>query len=137
MIKVLPVSPTDTIPKDLRNLIESSFENALSEIGQEEFFYIGHNFLRKAGAVENSRIPWVRDLVVQMRNLYCLYEGHTSGEAELSEEVLSLIGATLFYFVNPFDLIPDHVPGRGYLDDAHVLSLCVSRLKALAPGCVG
>lgn len=134
--KVGSIAPNGSIPTELRGLVEASFENALKEIGEEEFFYIGRNFKRKTRAIENSRIPWVRDLVAQMRKLNLLYVAHTSGEIELREEVLNLIGATLFYFVNPFDLIPDHVPARGYLDDAHVFNLCVERLKKLAPFCV-
>ena len=37
------------------------------------------------------------------------------------------IGA-LLYFINPIDLIPDHLPVIGYLDDFAVLSLAVSCL---------
>jgi len=30
--------------------------------------------------------------------------------------------ASIIYFVNPFDVIPDFLPGIGYLDDAGVIA---------------
>lgn len=41
--------------------------------------------------------------------------------------VLSL--ATIIYFLNPFDLAPDFIPGVGYVDDAVVLGFVVSSIK--------
>jgi len=41
--------------------------------------------------------------------------------------VLSL--ATVIYFLNPFDVSPDFIPGVGYLDDAVVLGFVVNSIK--------
>ncbi len=41
--------------------------------------------------------------------------------------VLSL--ATVIYFLNPFDMAPDFIPGVGYLDDAVVLGFVVNSIK--------
>jgi uncharacterized membrane protein YkvA (DUF1232 family) len=41
--------------------------------------------------------------------------------------VLSL--ATIIYFLNPFDVAPDFIPGIGYLDDAVVLGFVVNSMK--------
>ncbi|MCI0421889.1 MAG: DUF1232 domain-containing protein [Acidobacteria bacterium] len=41
--------------------------------------------------------------------------------------VLSL--ATVIYFLNPFDVAPDFIPGVGYLDDAVVLGFVVNSIK--------
>jgi len=41
--------------------------------------------------------------------------------------VLSL--ATIIYFVNPLDVVPDFIPGVGYLDDAVVLGFVVNSIK--------
>lgn len=42
--------------------------------------------------------------------------------------LLVIIGAIL-YIVNPFDVIPDWVPGLGLLDDAFVLALALQRTR--------
>lgn len=41
--------------------------------------------------------------------------------------VLSL--ATVIYFLNPLDVIPDFIPGVGYLDDAVVLGFVVNSIR--------
>src|SRR5262245_2259675 len=41
--------------------------------------------------------------------------------------VLSL--ATIIYFLNPFDVAPDFIPGVGYVDDAVVLGFVVNSIK--------
>ena len=37
--------------------------------------------------------------------------------------LLAILGA-LLYFMSPIDLVPDIIPGLGYLDDAAVVALC-------------
>ncbi len=42
---------------------------------------------------------------------------------------LVVIIAAIIYVVNPFDMIPDWVPGLGLLDDAFVLALAIRRTR--------
>ena len=42
---------------------------------------------------------------------------------------LIVIVAALIYIVNPFDFIPDWVPGLGFLDDAFMLGIAVAKTK--------
>jgi uncharacterized membrane protein YkvA (DUF1232 family) len=42
----------------------------------------------------------------------------------------AIAAGALIYFISPIDLIPDHIPVVGYLDDLAVLSLAVNSLAA-------
>lgn len=44
-----------------------------------------------------------------------------------------LIGAALFYFLLPFDLIPDFIPVIGHLDDLVVIPLLIYMALKLIP----
>ncbi|HFE63916.1 MAG TPA: DUF1232 domain-containing protein [Caldithrix sp.] len=37
--------------------------------------------------------------------------------------------AAIIYFLNPFDAVPDVIPGVGFLDDATVIAFVISALK--------
>ena len=50
-------------------------------------------------------------------------------EWRLSDEERNRIRGALVYFTNPEDLIPDHIPGLGYLDDAIYVELIIRELK--------
>lgn len=44
-------------------------------------------------------------------------------------ETIVWIIAAIIYFVNPFDVIPDFIPGLGYLDDAAVIAFVVNSVR--------
>ena len=48
---------------------------------------------------------------------------------QLSENEKSQIMTALAYFADPIDLIPDHIPGIGFLDDAIFVEIVIRELK--------
>ena len=50
-----------------------------------------------------------------------------------SKEKLIALGA-LLYFINPFDIVPDALPGIGYIDDIGVMSIAIQQITALIKG---
>jgi uncharacterized membrane protein YkvA (DUF1232 family) len=51
-------------------------------------------------------------------------------EWQLSEDERRRVLGALVYFCDPEDLIPDHIPGLGFLDDAIYVELVIRELKA-------
>ena len=51
-------------------------------------------------------------------------------EWQLSDEEREHVLGALVYFCNPDDLIPDHIPGLGFLDDAIYVELVIRELQA-------
>ena len=51
-------------------------------------------------------------------------------EWQLSEEERNRVLGALIYFCDPEDLIPDHVPGLGFLDDAIYVEIIIRELAA-------
>lgn len=43
--------------------------------------------------------------------------------------IVAILGA-LIYFVNPADIVPDTIPGVGYVDDAVVIGICVKFINS-------
>ena len=51
-------------------------------------------------------------------------------EWQLSDEDRNRVLGALVYFCDPEDIIPDHIPGLGFLDDAIYVELVIRELKA-------
>ena len=49
-------------------------------------------------------------------------------EWRLSEEECDSIRCALYYFIDPDDVIPDHIPGIGFLDDAMYAEIVIQEL---------
>ena len=49
-------------------------------------------------------------------------------EWKLSDEECDSIRSALYYFIDPEDVIPDHIPGIGFLDDAMYAEIVIQEL---------
>src|SRR5688572_13457226 len=72
----------------------------------------------------------IREILGDLQIIVRLVKAWLAGEyKDISlKSILILIGAIL-YFLNPFDAIPDALPGIGYLDDVGVVAWVLKTLK--------
>ena len=130
------IKPSMKLEKEIRDMANEQYKHAQQEIGEEEFHYIGQSMTRKVKSLRRSGTAWVRELAKACEAIHQIYLDHIEGTVELSDGDLRAIGAALFYFVNPYDIIPDHIPATGYLDDAHVVNACIKIIDRRHPGMI-
>jgi len=85
---------------------------------------LAEGLLEKALAAEPPE--FVRERLVKLEQLVEMLRDH---EWRLEGRDRARILDALAYFADPDDLIPDRVPGIGYLDDAIMLELVAQELK--------
>ena len=132
--KLPQISPSTNLKKHIRDVVSSAYENARVGLGNDEYAYVRKRIHAKLRSLEASGTAWVRDMGRHGAALYALYIDYARGNLELTLLVAEASVAALFYLVNPYDVIPDHVPGDGYLDDAHVMNLAVRIVESQHPG---
>jgi uncharacterized membrane protein YkvA (DUF1232 family) len=77
--------------------------------------------------VESGRVPtFVRE---RLAKLSVMIRMLTDVEWRLPAEESARVLNALAYFTEPEDLIPDHIPGLGFLDDAIMIELVVRELR--------
>jgi len=77
--------------------------------------------------VESTRLPrFVRERLDSLQLMIQMLKDH---EWRLPDKESSRVLNALAYFSDPEDLIPDHIPGLGFLDDAIMIELVVRELR--------
>ena len=70
--------------------------------------------------------PFVSDRIAKLKTLVAMIE---DSEWQIPEEEKSDVLSALAYFSDPEDLVPDHIPVLGFLDDAIMIELVVTELS--------
>lgn len=90
----------------------------------EEIVAGAQGLLEKIGS---ARVPqFIRE---RLEKLELMIRMLTDVEWRLPSSDSARVLAALAYFSEPEDLIPDHIPGLGFLDDAIMIELVVRELK--------
>ena len=77
--------------------------------------------------VQSTEVPeFVRKRLLTLEALIAMLE---DGEWNLEGEDRERVSGAMAYFAEPLDLIPDSVPGLGFLDDAVMVELIVQELR--------
>ncbi len=77
--------------------------------------------------VTTTRVPhYVRERIDRLRAMVEMLEDE---EWRMTRSERERILASLVYFCDPDDLIPDNIPGLGFLDDAIMVELAFRELK--------
>jgi uncharacterized membrane protein YkvA (DUF1232 family) len=73
------------------------------------------------------RFRAVRELLLLLPQLAGLI-ARLTGDPRVPTRVKAILGVTAVYLASPIDLIPDFIPGLGYLDDVIIASVVVDGL---------
>lgn len=105
-------------------LIMQEARRAARRISPEEIVAAAEDLLRE---VEGSSAPGF--IVERFDKLSLMIQMLSDVEWRLPHQEATRVLHALAYFAEPDDLIPDHIPGLGFLDDAIMVELVVRELK--------
>ena len=115
----------DLSEKDLKHfrLIMQQAQSACEQMTEKEIVAAAQRTLE---AVNDGDVPdFIRDRIEQLQPLVGML---TDGDWGLPQGDRDRVLHALAYFSDPDDLIPDEIPGVGYLDDAIMVELVAAEL---------
>lgn len=114
------------LEKDVIKAIRASYIDSTSKICEDNLEFIKKNFSTKNILLSNTGKDWHK----QMACVACVFFDIIDKDWILfAPEISNKIAAALLYLCEPFDIIPDHTPGKGLVDDALVLNYCLNDIK--------
>lgn len=107
------------------------FRTLMKKAQEKASKYSPDEVLQKARAVtrdmESNNLPdFVR---IRMQSLETLIDAYEDPEWQMPDEEKNEILTSLAYFSEPHDLVPDEIPGLGYVDDAIMIELAIQDLS--------
>ena len=111
---------------DLRHfrLIMREARKAAARLPPEDIVAAAEDLLKVIG--DTGAPAFIRDRLERLRLMIDML---TDIEWRLPHQEATRVLNALAYFTEPEDLIPDHIPGLGFLDDAIMIELVVRELK--------
>lgn len=116
-----------SISREERAKIQNAYLQAVNTADAEKIAYITEHLPRVLQRLRNSDEGWHVEMS-EVASLFASLLRRNSGVSRTARK--ELVGA-LYYLCQPFEVIPDYIPGLGYADDALVLNSCMTRLRQL------
>ena len=112
--------------EDLKHLhsVMQQAQAAAQSKGEAEIIGMCEEMLKEVS--ERKAPSFIKDRMGALANMVEMMQDETWN---LPEPERAHVVNALAYFANPEDLIPDHVPGLGFLDDAILIELIARELK--------
>lgn len=83
----------------------------------------------KIADISKNPSKYMVDTILQAKLACDMLSCYIKKECKFPWRSVSALLAVLIYFINPFDIIPDFIPGVGYIDDLTALAVAFSLIK--------
>jgi len=126
--KTMPLDITFTLSdRDLERFKSIVGKTKSEAAGEEDQAEIEKAAYKIVDVAMNSDLPdFIADRLLQLK---VLLEMIRDEEWSIDPEDRSRIVSAMSYFADPIDLIPDHIPGIGFLDDAMFVEIVIRELN--------
>lgn len=113
---------------NLKQIDEESFEEEVTYIDDKDVEIIFENEEKIRGKFEKKSS--LKKYIEQAKLMFDMLKDYRRGTyREVPWNAVGGIAVVLLYVLNPFDIIPDIIPGFGFVDDAGVFALGLKLLK--------
>lgn len=110
-----------------REALERAIRQGMRKIRRSDFARI----LARSKTIRRLIRGPVADIASDVTVLFDLVKDYASGNyREVPKRTVFAAAVALLYLLNPFDLIPDFIPGVGYVDDSAVLMIVIQSIRA-------
>jgi uncharacterized membrane protein YkvA (DUF1232 family) len=115
-----------TVSRENRRAIKEAYLEGTELADQKRVDYVNARLSRVIRRLSMSDEPWHQEIA----EVASILARSVRKNSRLPASARKHVVAALYYLCDPDEVIPDYIPGEGYADDALVINLCLSNLKA-------
>jgi len=117
--------------KEQEEKARKQFEENIKNVDENDVEYASKKGQSKINEFGNNPPNALIKLWEDVKLMVGLVTDYLKGDyKEVPWNVIASISGAVIYFVSPIDVIPDFIPGFGYLDDALVIKLALGFAKS-------
>lgn len=117
---------TIQLEKKITKAIYREYNKSADNITDENLIYIKKLFKKKTKLLSHTGVGWHKQMASVAKVFFEIIDRDS---ILFTPEISNKIAAALLYLCDPFDIIPDHTPEKGLVDDALVLNYCLNDIK--------
>ncbi len=108
--------------------LDSLFEifNKIRSLDVDSFL---NDAKRRIDEIKENPTHFALTTVLQLKLAYDMFDCYLKKQCSLPWKTVVAIFSVLLYLINPFDIIPDFIPGIGYLDDAVAIGVALKLIR--------
>lgn len=117
---------------------QESRKQEAQRLYRESIEYVGEDELSTAAEMGEQKYRRLEDDVPhalaaiwqEIQLLLTMLRDYVQGSySQIPFGTIAAVGAAVLYFASPVDVIPDFIPGLGYIDDAAVVMTCLRMIR--------
>lgn len=121
----------EKLTKDNKDSIKKQFQAALADgIEESDLVYAAEKGKSKLEAIAINVRGKFEEMIKILSVMISMLSDYKNGTyREIPVGSVAAVVIAVLYFINPFDVIPDIVPGVGYADDAFIVLLALKLVQ--------
>ncbi len=117
----------NNLDSNQKNVLNAQFNAGRQNVDEKDISKAANDAGKKIFELEAKGVPQALEkLWGDIKTLWQMLSDSVQRKYKVPVRTAAAIAFTLLYFINPVDLIPDFIPFVGYIDDAFVVTLCLS-----------
>ena len=113
----------------MKGKIASTMDNLIKKVKETDINAILNDARNKIDDIYKNPSKHVGELILQLELAYEMLRCSYKKECKFPWKTTAALAAALLYFLNPFDIIPDFIPGIGYVDDLAALGIAFKLIR--------
>ena len=115
--------------KEMEEGVFLRLQNIMKKIKETDLDIILDDARNKIAEISKNPSKHLGELILQAQLAYDMLHCYLKKECKFPWKSAAAIAAALLYFINPFDIIPDFIPGIGYIDDLAALGIAFKLIR--------